>query len=73
VRAGVSTLNKLRRMYSEAFGRDWPEDDAYLGELWGEARAAVKKGQSKVPPPEVWECCTTLMRECHEFTPAGAP
>lgn len=64
---GAQTIAKIRAKYRETWGREWPEDDAYLRELWAEARASVRNGKNKVPPPEVFDRCVEAMRENHPF------
>lgn len=65
------TLDKLRRLYSARWAREWPEPNDYLAELWNEARAAHRAELAQVPQPEVWETTLSLMRESHEFAPAA--
>jgi hypothetical protein len=64
---GRMTVQKLRQMYHETWGLEWPEDDSYLRELWSEARQSVQSGMNKVPPPSVYARCIEAMRENHSF------
>ncbi len=63
---GSMTLTKLRTQYSTAWGREWPEPNDYLKELWLEAREA-HHCRGHVPIAEVWATCLELMRESDEF------
>lgn len=53
-KAGPSVIKKLRASYKYVWGKHWPHDDAYLSELWFEAKefcrvsAVSKKGLDKV-------------------------
>lgn len=71
-KVALATVTKVRRLYSEAWGREWPHDDDYIRELWLESRAEVRNGKNKVPPPEVWQSCLMAMRENHPFGPVLA-
>lgn len=63
---GRDTLKQLRRRYFDIWGREWPENNAYLKQLWLEARE-LHACSAHVPPPAVWQECLTLMRESHTF------
>lgn len=65
-KVGRDTLRKLRRRYLETWGREWPEDDAYLAELWLEARGTL---QAKKGPKvdAAYADALVAMRESHEF------
>ena len=71
VKPAALTLSKIRRLYHKRWNRDWPEDDAYLAELWNEARASHRAMTAMVPPPAVWDTVLDLMRESHEFEQAS--
>ena len=40
LKAGPSVLRKLRSEWQERWHVEWPHDDAYLSELWREAKEA---------------------------------
>lgn len=65
---GRDTYKKLRRRYFTTWGREWPESDSYLRQLWFETRQ-LHACSARVPPPAVWQDCLTAMRENHPFDP----
>jgi hypothetical protein len=66
-------LQGLRDKYKETWGRDWPEDDTYLSELWHQAQSAYNRPQRGRNVDKVKEQVGWLMRECHEFDPGPPP
>ena len=60
---GKDTLKKLRRLYIAAWSTPWPHDNAYLQELWQEARTATNTSHSHIPSPNAWTFCLELMKE----------
>lgn len=66
------TVVRLRGQYREAWGRDWPYADAYLGELHNETRGMAPQGSlTNIEARRAAHDKETLilMRECHEFDP----
>lgn len=58
---GQSAEKKLRRLYHQAWKRDWPEDKAYLTTLWNETKRAG------IALADRYDETLVLMRESHEF------
>jgi hypothetical protein len=70
-----ATREKLRQMYKDAFGREWPHDDDYLDTLWREVREKTPKsalGNYGVPAQEMLELGVWRMRENHVFDDGDA-
>lgn len=63
---GSHTLSKLRSTYLAWVGQEWPHNNAYLKQLWAEARASCNEQHAKVPSAKVWDAAKDLMRECHD-------
>lgn len=59
---GYDTLKKLRSLYATAWHKSWPYDNAYLCELWLEARKATDSN-GRTPSPNAWIVCLDLMKE----------
>jgi len=63
----ASTARKLRNGYKAAWTRDWPFDNAYLSELWQDAREALMTKVRGRRAGEVFNLALVLMRETHPF------
>ena len=59
------TLRGLRARYYKAWGIAWPFGNAYLKELWMEARVMHNQITPRVPSPETYQTTLELMRESH--------
>lgn len=60
---GPSVIKQLRARWFKWWGKDWPHDDAFLKELWCEARGERDpRGMSKRDLEEVY--VDTLDRMC---------
>jgi len=71
-----ATRQKLRQMYRDTWGREWPHDDDYLDTLWREVREKAPKsalGNYGIPAQEMLELGVMLMRENHVFDDASQP
>jgi hypothetical protein len=65
-----ATREKLRQMYKDTWGREWPHDDDYLDTLWREVREKTPTsalGNYGVPAQEMLELGVLRMRENHVF------
>ncbi len=70
-RVGPSVLKKLRRLYLERWGRAWPHDNAYLAELWLDARKTQACTAKRGPYLDwVYEETLIEMRTNHNWSPS---